>query len=263
MGSFAPAATDGTAATPGRRNRAEVDLAEAARLPIDTPELKGRISLIGGRIDDLSLRRLFPRPWRRPARSSASCRRSVARSPTSALRLGRPGAISAFATCPLQHRGHAGRRDPDARHPGHVVWDQWRGPDSFRQHLAIDENFMFTVTQRSRTPASLGRLAPLRHRGPPRPARRSQNFFICTKAGPQGRRQLTTWLDSLARPSTWMQREGVPAEVVRSRRTAGIGIYGQVLVPALPGADQPCTRSRIPFEARRHLPDRGVFSSFS
>ncbi|NCO23035.1 MAG: membrane protein insertase YidC, partial [Rhodobacterales bacterium] len=46
-----PAASDVAAAT-----EAAAAVPEAPRLTIDTPELQGSISLLGGRIDDLSLK---------------------------------------------------------------------------------------------------------------------------------------------------------------------------------------------------------------
>ncbi|MFV2002970.1 MAG: membrane protein insertase YidC, partial [Paracoccaceae bacterium] len=49
----APARQDGQSATP---SAPETTLADTPRIPIDTPRLSGSISLIGGRIDDLSLK---------------------------------------------------------------------------------------------------------------------------------------------------------------------------------------------------------------
>ncbi len=51
-----PAATDPLAATTAQTDSATAPAANIPRLPIDTAKLEGSISLLGGRIDDLSLR---------------------------------------------------------------------------------------------------------------------------------------------------------------------------------------------------------------
>ena len=48
--------TSAPAQTPATTETAETTLASSPRIPIDTPRLSGSISLVGGRIDDLSLK---------------------------------------------------------------------------------------------------------------------------------------------------------------------------------------------------------------
>ena len=135
----APAATaaDTTAATA---------VAAAARLTIDTPRLKGSISLAGGRIDDLSLKtyrqtidpasdivRLL-----RPASEKDAYYALYGWSPAGTLAAGDvPGASTVWTAAegpPLS-----------PENPVTLTWSNGKGLD-FTRKIAVDDKFIFTIT---------------------------------------------------------------------------------------------------------------------
>ena len=147
-----PAATDGEVRLPGAPGvpttaARDTVLAEAERLEIDTPRLKGSISLTGGRLDDLSLR---------------DYRETVEPDSEIVTLLSPVGADAAYyALYGWAPGGDLGFEDvPGAETPWQVESGGTLGPDSpvtliwengggltFRRTIAIDENFMFSVTQ--------------------------------------------------------------------------------------------------------------------
>ncbi len=116
-------------------------IAAAPRVPIRTPRLAGSINLVGARIDDLVLRdhRVSLKPGAPPVRLFAPS----------------PGPQAYFAGF-----GWAGpgAPPPDARWtpsgdvlaPGRPLTLSWTSPEgaSFEIRLEVDENFLFTATQR-------------------------------------------------------------------------------------------------------------------
>jgi len=244
MAVLPPAATDGTAATPDAETAAEVDLTEAARLPIDTPELEGSISLIGGRIDDLSLRGYFETleedsPIVRLLSPVGSPE------PYYALYGWAPGGDLGFDNVPGSNTEWT-VQDGETLTPATpvtLVWDNGEGL-IFRRTIAIDENFMFTVTQSvENTGEASVRLAPYgivaRHGLPDD----LQNFFILHEGVV---RKVDGQLDELGYDSLpdldVVQREGVPAEVVEVEANGWIGFTDKYWMTTLiPGADQPFT----------------------
>jgi len=143
-------ATAGTApaaapADPGTASES----AEAPRLEIDTPRLKGSVSLLGGRIDDLSLR-----DYRETLDPESAIVRLLAP-------VGSPEAQPYYA---VYGWAPAGGLDPallpgprtewavetgdrlTPQSPVTLVWDNGAGL-VFRRTLAVDGDYMFTVTQ--------------------------------------------------------------------------------------------------------------------
>ena len=121
-------------------------LARSGRVPIDTPSLLGSIALTGGRIDDLLLRKYHT---------------SVDPSSPNIELLSPAGTKDAYYAEFGWVPAAGSVRTPDAStvwtvrdggplRPGHPVtltWDNGQGL-RFERTYAVDENYMFTVTQR-------------------------------------------------------------------------------------------------------------------
>jgi len=232
-----PVAIDATALT-------EVALSEAARLPIDTPSVEGTISLLGGRIDDLSLRNydetLDPdSPIVRLLSPVGTAE------PYYALYGWAPGGDLGFDQVPgadtpwTVEDGET--LTPDS--PVTLRWDNGAGL-IFRRVIEIDEDYMFTVTQsvENSTEADV-RLAPYgivaRH-GLPADL---QNFFILHEGVV---RKVDGELDEIAYDDMpdldLVAREGAPAEVVEVTENGWIGFTDKYWMTTLiPGAGQAFT----------------------
>lgn len=165
-GAAPPAADAAATAMPGAATEAAAALAAAPRLPIDTPRLKGSISLLGGRIDDLSLK-----DYQVSLDRGAPDVRLL--TPVGSTDLGADKPYYAvYGWVPAG--GLAATAVPGARtewtvesgtllapgKPVTLAWDNGAGL-VFRRTVAVDDNYLFTVTQRveNRTAAAV-RLAP-------------------------------------------------------------------------------------------------------
>lgn len=216
----------------------------APRLPIETAELEGSISLIGGRIDDLSLRGYFDTldegsPIVRLLSPVGS------EDPYYALYGWAPGGDLGFDQVPganTEWRVQEGETlTPET--PVTLVWDNGNGL-IFRRVVAIDENFMFTVTQSvENTGTAPVRLAPYgivaRHGMPDD----LQNFFILHEGVV---RKVDGQLDELAYDDVTdldvVAREGAAAELVDVQTNGWIGFTDKYWMTTLiPGAEQPFT----------------------
>ncbi|MGR3541301.1 MAG: membrane protein insertase YidC [Hasllibacter sp.] len=160
---------DGTAPTPGIVATGEAPAgpapaaaaAEAPRVPIQTPELTGSINLAGGRIDDLSLTQyretLDPEsPLVRllaPVNAPGSYYALFGWAPTAALGYDAvPGAATPWTVA------EGAALTPAT--PVTLEWDNGAGL-TFRRTIAVDEDFMFTVTQEvANATGAAVRLAP-------------------------------------------------------------------------------------------------------
>ena len=136
-------------------------LSEAVRIPIDTPQLKGTISLTGGRIDDLALK-----SYRETldAGSDIVTLLSPQGSPDAyyALYGWSPSGDLDFADVPgaetLWSLESGDSLTPSS--PVTLVWDNGKGL-TFRRSISVDEDFMFSVTQSvENTGDATRRLAP-------------------------------------------------------------------------------------------------------
>lgn len=138
-----PAATTAEGAT---APVASAELAEAPRLPIDTPTLSGTISLAGARIDDLSLKTY--RETMDPASSEVRLLSPVGQAhPYYALMGWAPGAGTAATDLP-DARTEWSVTSGDQLAPGKPVvltWANGKGL-TFRREISVDEKFLFTVT---------------------------------------------------------------------------------------------------------------------
>ena len=135
----------GLAASAGAvKPRADV-LAEAPRVSIDTPRLKGSINLVGARVDDLTLTNYHETidPQSPPI---------VLLSPDGAehayyVDFGWVAGAGASVKLPDETtRWRTSAGELTARHPIDLVWDNGEGLQ-FVRHYAVDDNYMFTVTQ--------------------------------------------------------------------------------------------------------------------
>lgn len=176
----APVATVGAPETPAAQIAPATDaLSEAPRIKIETPRLSGTISLLGGRIDDLSLL-----DYRVSLDEDAEIVTllSPVGSPSAyyALYGWAPGAGIAPDAVPGANTDWALESGdvltPDT--PITLVWENTSGL-TFRRTISVDDNFMFEVTQSvqnaSALPATMAPYGILARHGEPEDLR---NFFI-------------------------------------------------------------------------------------
>ena len=244
MAVLPPAAGGDPAIAPDADGATAVALTEAARLPILTPELEGSISLIGGRIDDLSLR-----GYAETLDADSPIVRLLSPvgtvEPYYALYGWAPGGDLAFEDVPganTEWTVESGETlTPET--PVTLAWNNGAGL-IFRRTIAIDANFMFSVTQSvENTGSSAARLAPYgivaRHGLPDD----LQNFFILHEGVV---RKVDGQLDEIGFSDIpdleIVQREGAAAEVVDVTANGWIGFTDKYWMTTLiPGADQPFT----------------------
>ena len=220
-GTIAPAIADAGAATP----EAATAVPDAPRLAIDTPRLVGSISMLGGRIDDLSLK---------------SYRETVSpASPTVKLLkpVGEPGAYYAlFGWIP---GGNLAFEDvPGAKTewalaaggtlaPGQPVqlrWDNGKGL-IFTRDIAVDDKYMFSVTEtvenNGTTEARLAPYGVITRHGLPTDL---QNIYVVhegTISRTDG--ELTEKKYSKVAGLPIVEREAAQAEVVQAATDGWIG----------------------------------------
>ncbi|NUB44488.1 membrane protein insertase YidC [Fertoebacter nigrum] len=230
-------ATIGTGAAPEAT-------AEAPRLDIDTPRLQGSISLLGGRIDDLSLK-----TYRETLDPSSPIVRllSPVGQPNAyyALYGWAPGGSLAFEDVPGANTpwtiADGATLAPDQ--PVTLRWDNGKGL-IFTRQIAVDDRYMFTVTEsvQNTTDAEV-RLAPYgivaRHGEP----QGLQNFFVLHE-GVVGRAdgELTEigYDDTTELPR--IDREAALAEVVEATTDGWIGFTDKYWMTTLiPQQGQPFT----------------------
>ena len=241
MALLPPAADGDPAALPEAEAAASPS---APRLPIETPELEGSISLLGGRIDDLSLRGYFE-----TLEDNSPIVRLLSPvgspEPYYALYGWAPGGDLGFEDVPganTEWSVESGETlTPET--PVTLIWDNGSGL-IFRRTIAIDENFMFSVTQSvENTGAGAVRLAPYgivaRHGLPDD----LQNFFILHEGVV---RKVDGQLDEIGFNDIpdleFVQREAAAAEVVEVEANGWIGFTDKYWMTTLiPGADQPFT----------------------
>ncbi|MGP1357850.1 membrane protein insertase YidC [Roseicyclus sp.] len=237
-----PAAGD--VATPTATEMTDVALEEAARVPIETDELTGSISLRGGRIDDLSLR-----AYSETIEPDSPIVRLLAPTgspdPYYALYGWAPAGELSFeevpgADTPWQLESGETLTTAD---PITLVWDNGAGL-IFRRTISVDENFMFTVTQSvENTGEATVRLAPYgivaRHGLPDD----LQNFFILHEGVV---RKTDGQLDEITYDNVteldFVERERAQAEVLQVEDNGWIGFTDKYWMTTLiPGDGQPFT----------------------
>ena len=197
----APATTstvDGTALTPSASGTSsiapptpvteaqarETALAEAVRISIDTPQLKGSISLTGGRLDDLSLKAYRETldegsdivTLLSPQGSNEAYYALYGWSPSGDLTFDDvPGAETVWSL----ESGTTLTVDS----PITLAWDNGKGM-TFRREISVDEDFMFSITQSAQNTGDVTRrVAPygiLARHGEPA----DQKGFFIIQEGP-------------------------------------------------------------------------------
>lgn len=218
-----PAGTTAAAAT--ATETLDAALADAPRVPIETPRLIGTISLLGGRIDDLSL------PDYRVSRAKDA---EIVRllSP-----VGDPSAYYALygwaagaGTMPEDVPGantewavESGETlTPDS--PVTLVWDNGKGL-VFRRTIEVDQEYMFNITQAvENTGQSAAVVAPygiLARHGEPQDLK---NFFILHEGVVSMADEKLAEIDYSDMPDFAVDnREGAPAERIDAVTNGWIG----------------------------------------
>ncbi len=221
----ATAATpEGTATATATAEAAE-PLPEAPRLTVDTPELVGSISLLGGRIDDLSLKSyketLEPdSPIVRllsPVGEAHPYYAVFGWGPGTGLTADDvPGAKTEWRIA------QGGTLSPGA--PVTLTWSNTKGM-TFTREIAVDDNFMFTVTDTVQnaggTAVSLFPYGIVARHGQPTGL---QNFFVLHEgmvSRTDGTLTEQKYDDLMELPV--IEREGAQAEVVSATTDGWIG----------------------------------------
>ncbi|SEA15909.1 membrane protein insertase YidC [Rubrimonas cliftonensis] len=238
----APDAPGPIAAAPTSVPRAEA-LARSARVPIDTPKLRGSLSLKGGRIDHLDL--TAHRQTNDPGSPAVELLEPTgAANPYYALWGWTPARGSQTGPLPDAETEWA-LAAGDRLAPGAQVtleWDNGAGL-VFLREIAVDENYMFTVTQTvaNRTDAALS-LAPYaiiaRHGEP-----QTINFYILHEGAIgeiDGVLKEYNYSDMLELPAD--PAEGGPVERLPVANNGWLGFTDKYWMTALAGgADRPFT----------------------
>ncbi len=123
----------------------EVALQSGRRVTIDTPKLQGSINLKGARFDDLTLRQYHTK-----ADTSSPLEILLNPAQTTSAYFGEFGWLSDKKSMPLPDADTIWQADRTTLKPGEPVtltWDNGAGL-VFQQVIAVDENYLFTVTQK-------------------------------------------------------------------------------------------------------------------
>ena len=177
---IAPTAADPEAPAP----EAAATTPDAPRIAIETPTLKGSISLLGGRIDDLSLRKY--RDTLDPDAEIVNLLSPIGtNAPYYALFGWAPGGGLTAEQVPGANTIWTAESDatltPES--PIALTWDNGSGL-SFRREISIDENYMFFVTQsvtnNGNSAATIAPYGILARHGLPDDLK---NFFILHEGG--------------------------------------------------------------------------------
>ena len=240
----APVASTPDQAGAGTTDTAQVaePAADTPRIAIDTARVTGSISLLGGRIDQLSLKN-----YRESLEPDADI--VTVLSP-----IGQPNAYYAlYGWAPgmglslddvpgantLWQQESGGTLSPDA--PVTLVWNNGKGL-TFRRQIAIDANFMFTVTQSvQNTGAEAASMAPygiIARHGEPEGLK---NFFILHEGLIAMTDGTLTETDYGDMPDfSFNDREGARAEVTQVNENGWIGFTDHYWMSTLiPSAGSP------------------------
>ena len=234
----APATAPATADTSEAPAASETTQGEAARLPIDTGRVEGSVSLLGGRIDDLRLKDY--RETQDPGADIVTALSPVGTqgayyalygwAPGSGLTLDDvPGANTLWQV----ESGDALSADSPVR----LIWENTKG-QVFRREIAIDDDYMFTVTQsvenQGTATAAMAPYGVLARHGEPEDLK---NFFILHEGVVGMADGELTETDYGDMPDfSFDDREGARAEVVQVEANGWIGFtdhyWMTTLIPA-------------------------------
>ena len=260
-GTTAPAANTG-AATP----EAATAVPDAPRLAIDTPRLVGSISMLGGRIDDLSLKTYHETVD--PASPTVRLLSPVGEPGAYYALFGWiPGGALAFEDVPGAKTewslASGGTLAPD--HPVKLRWDNGKGL-IFTRDISVDDKYMFSVTEtvenKGTTEARLAPYGVITRHGLPT---NLQNIYVVhegTISRTDGELTEKKYKKVAALPI--VEREAAQAEVVEATTDGWIGFtdhyWMTTLIPEqgkpftavtkyTPGADIYQTEARQPVMA--------------
>ncbi|MFD1195734.1 membrane protein insertase YidC [Seohaeicola saemankumensis] len=237
----APLATTPQATTgdvPSETAAAVEPTADTPRIQIETPRVVGSISLLGGRIDQLSLKNY--RVSQEPDADIVTVLSPIGK-PNAyyALYGWAPGAGIAPEDVPgantMWQQEGSGALSPET--PVTLVWENGKGL-TFRRQIAIDANFMFTVTQSvQNTGTASASMAPygiLARHGEPQGLK---NFFILHEGLIAMSDGTLTETDYQDMPDfAFNDREGARAEVTQVTENGWIGFtdhyWMSTLIPA-------------------------------
>jgi YidC/Oxa1 family membrane protein insertase len=251
------APTVGTEAAPGRsRGRTEV-LAETPRVRIETPRLKGSISLVGARFDDLTLTN--HRQTLDPASPPVTLLAPMGAPDTYFVEMGWDDARAGIPMPGNTTEWSADRDVLTQDTPVTLTWDNGAGL-RFERTFAIDDGFMLTVTQRvvntGEAAVNLYPYSLISRRGRPE----TMGFFILHE-GPLG------VFNETLREYDYDDLQDAPQGVIAYQTTGGwIGITDKYWLTALvPEQDGPVTARFVHFRSGStdvyqvdYLSDRGV-----
>jgi YidC/Oxa1 family membrane protein insertase len=237
----APLATTPQTATgdlPSETEAAVAPAEDTPRIMIETPRVSGSISLLGGRIDQLSLKNY--RVSQEPDADIVTVLSPIGK-PNAyyALYGWAPGAGVAPEDVPgantMWQQEGSNTLTPET--PVALVWENGKGL-TFRRQIAIDANFMFTVTQSvENTGATSASMAPygiLARHGEPQGLK---NFFILHEGLIAMADGTLTETDYKDMPDfAFNDREGARAEVTQVTENGWIGFtdhyWMSTLIPA-------------------------------
>ncbi|WP_375573319.1 membrane protein insertase YidC [Seohaeicola saemankumensis] len=237
----APLATTPQTATgdlPSETEAAVAPAEDTPRIMIETPRVSGSISLLGGRIDQLSLKNY--RVSQEPGADIVTVLSPIGK-PNAyyALYGWAPGTGIAPEDVPgantMWQQEGSNTLSPET--PVALVWENGKGL-TFRRQIAIDANFMFTVTQSvENTGANSASMAPygiLARHGEPQGLK---NFFILHEGLIAMADGTLTETDYKDMPDfAFNDREGARAEVTQVTENGWIGFtdhyWMSTLIPA-------------------------------
>ncbi|MCC1482483.1 membrane protein insertase YidC [Roseibaca sp. Y0-43] len=250
----------------GAQTMAEADAPVAEELPrvtIDTPRLRGSINMLGGRIDDLSLKDYFETTD--PGSDIVHLLTPEGQTDAFyALQGWRPGRDMSWDDVP-------GANTPwqvvegDTLAPGQdvtIAWDNGAGL-RFVRSFAVDENYMFTITQAvENTGTGTARLAPyslLSRHGEPADL---ENFFISHEGFIEVADGTLTEEDyGNVRDFRVDEREGTHARVVEVQENGWLGIadkYWMSMIVPVPGESFTAVSRYVPardvYQTRADMP---------
>ena len=251
---------DAPATAPGAGGQTATEAAEstdsdAGRIAIDSPKLKGAISLQGGRIDSLSLKDY--RNSLEPDSGIVELLSPVgSETPYYALFGWAPGAgltpdqVPGANTLWILEKGET--LTPDS--PVTLKWENGEGL-IFRREIAVDEDFMFSIVQSvENTGADLRTLAPygiLARHGEPQ---NLKNFFILHEglvAMADGELVETDYSDIA--DLEFNEREGARAEVTQVTENGWTGFTDHYWMTTLIPAGGTPFKSVVKYDPRREI----------
>ena len=252
-----PSGTETATVPVGGSIPTDVALSESARVPIETPVVEGSIALVGGRIDDLSLRNYTTEV------DSDDIVRLLAPvgsdQPYYALYGWQPFGGLTYDDVPTEETlwtlVEGDTLSPDS--PIALEWDNGAGL-TFRRVIEIDENYMFQITQSVENDTAgdvvLAPYGSVARHGLPDDL---QNFFILHEGVVQ---KIDGELDEISYDNMTdfdvVATEGVPASVSSVTGNGWIGFTDKYWMTTLiPGDGQPFS------SVMRYLPNSDIYQT--